>query len=302
MKPLILTGSGNPALGASIARELGVELETCTTERFPDDEIAAHVPADLTGRRVFVVQSIARPPSDRLLELLCISDASRRSGASSVSAIIPYMGYARQERRTRRGDSLGMRVVADLLAAGRFDRVIAVDLHAPAVEGFFECPLEHVSAVPILAQRVASYATKDSVVVAPDLGAVRLARQYAEILELPLAVIHKTRLSPVEVSVEHVIGDVRGRHPIIVDDMISTGGTIAAASQALMQSGAVPEMTVVATHAVLVELSFARLAAAHVRRLIASDSLPAPHGLPFELDLVELAPLLADAIRNAWSL
>jgi ribose-phosphate pyrophosphokinase len=192
-----------------------------------------------------------------------------------------------------------MRVVADVLAVGGFRRVIAVDLHASAVEGFLAVPLEHVSAVPDLAEAMRPHAGRDCVVVSPDLGAVKMAREYARLLALPLAIVHKTRLGPAEVEVESIIGDVRGRRPILVDDMITTGGTLAAAAKALVGQGASPDIIAAATHAVFVAPAAERLAAIGLRRLFVSDSLPPPKGLPFECDVIGLAHVLASAVRRA---
>jgi ribose-phosphate pyrophosphokinase len=235
---------------------------------------------------------------DTLIELLLLADAARRAGAARVTAVIPYFGYARQDRRASGREPVSARLVADLIDAGGVHRVVAVDLHTAALEGFFAIPLEHLTAVPTLAEAARAGLAPHSVVVAPDLGAVKLAERYGSLLQLPAAFVHKTRLSGTEVRAGAVIGEVKGRAPVIVDDMISTGGTIAAATTALLAAGAVPDVTVVTTHALLVGPALQRLAALPLRRLIAADTVmpPTESGLP--LEVTSVAPLLAEAVDH----
>lgn len=293
--PLIVCGSAHPSFGAALARELEGG-GACMLERFPDGELQIEVGA-VQGRDVFVVQPLVAPIGELLLELTLLVDACHRTEARSVSAVIPYLGYARQERRTREGQPLGAEVVARQLSASRCARIIAIDLHAAAVEGFFSCTVDHLSAVSRLADAVAAAAIKDGVVVSPDLGAVKLARRFASRLNLPTAVVQKTRLSGSEVTAGEVIGEVRGRRPILVDDMISTGGTIAAAARAVLAAGAIPEIAVAATHALLVGPAVDRLRALPIKRLLVTDSVPVPRsGLPAEI--VPVVPIVAAAIRR----
>jgi ribose-phosphate pyrophosphokinase len=211
---------------------------------------------------------------------------------------MPYFGYARQDRRTTEREAVGARLIADLIRAGGFDRVVAIDLHSAALEGFFSIPLEHLTAVPLLAQSLGRFPLAgNGVVVAPDLGAAKLADRYARVLGLPVAIVHKTRISGREVSVQSITGNVDGRQPIIVDDMISTGATIEAATRALAAAGALPVAAVVATHGLFVADAGERLAAVGARRLIVTDSVPPPSGLPLPLEVVSVAPVLARAIE-----
>jgi ribose-phosphate pyrophosphokinase len=236
--PIIIAGSAHPALGAALEREvLGGASAACSVTGFPDGEMQVEVGA-VRGRDVFVVQPLASPIGESLLEIVLVADACHRGGARSVSAVIPYLGYARQERRTREGQPLGAEVVARLLSQRRFARAVMIDLHAPAVEGFFSMMVEHLSAVPLLAGALAAKPFGGGVIVASDLGAGKLARRFAGRLKLPMAMVHKTRLSGSEVTAEGIIGDVRGLRPIIVDDMISTGGTIAEAVRAVLAAAA----------------------------------------------------------------
>lgn len=292
---LIVEGGIHRPFGEALTRDLGVG-RCGATERFPDGELQVHV-ADVTGKDAFIVQPLCAPIGEALLELVLLADACRRSGARSVSAAIPYLGYARQERRSREGQPLGAEVVCRMLSAARLDRALVVDVHAPAVEGFFNCPVDNLSAMPLLAGTLASTLPEDAVVVSPDVGATKLARRVADHLKLPTALVHKRRLSGSEVVAEEVVGDVRGRRPIIVDDMISTGGTIAAATRAVLSAGALPEVAVMATHGLFVGAAPERLRALPIARLLVSDSIPASvTGLPVET--VSIVPMLANAIRR----
>ena len=291
----ILSGSAHPQLGADLARELGTPT-TSTVERYPDGELRVFV-SEVQGRDVFIVQPLTLPIGESLLELLLLADACWRTGANSVSAVIPYFGYARQERRTREGEPLGALVVARLVSAGRFARIFTVDLHASAVEGFFSPVVHHLSAVPLLVEALAAAPHSRSVIVAPDLGATKLARRFATRLELPMAVIHKTRLSGTEVTAGENVGNVRGLAPILVDDMISTGGTIAEAARAVLAAGAVPDITVAATHGLFVGPAAERLSALQLTRLLVTDTLPVQPG-SLRVEVAPVVPLIAAAVRR----
>jgi len=292
----VLAGSAHPALARAVARELGQALGGCAFERFPDGEIHVEVDAPaIEGRDVFVVQPTSKVASDHLLELLLVADACRRAGAASISAVVPYFGYARQDRRKHDGEALGARVVAQLLGTARFERIVTVDPHSDVVEASLDVPFVRLSAVPLLARALEEHAGRDAVVVAPDLGAVRLAREYAGLLRLPLAVVHKVRKTGTDVSVERISGEVRGLYPILVDDMIATGATIVAAAHALHDAGSKREMTVAATHAVLAPHAIDRLRAAGLRRLLVTDTIALPE-VEAETSVISVAPLLAGCI------
>ncbi len=294
----IVSGSANVALASSIVRELGASLARCQVERFPDGEIHVEVePEDVNGRDVVVVQSTSKDAGDHLLELLFLADACRRAGAASVSAAIPYFGYARHDRRKRPGEPLGARVVADVLGTAHFDRVLAIDLHSDVVEASIAAPVEHLSAVPLVADALRKHVTRDAVVVAPDLGGVRLAREYARILELPLAVVHKVRRSATHVDVERVAGEVSGRRAIIVDDMIATGGTIIAAAHAVSGEGALHEVVVAATHAVFAPQTVGRFREVGLEQLVVTNTVPLA-AADHSVTVVSVAPLLAARLRS----
>jgi ribose-phosphate pyrophosphokinase len=296
MRAVVLSGSAQPALAAEICAALGITAGARRLERFPDGETRVVVEEPLRGADVYLVQPLA-PPADRhLVELLWLADACRRAGAARISAVVPYLAWARQDRRYADGEPHAARLAADLISS-RVDLAIAVDVHGTAAEGFFSVPFEHLTAIPALAA-VLSRHVRDPVVVAPDLGAAKRAEAFAALLDAPTACVHKTRVSAREVRARLVAGDVAGRAPIVVDDMISTGATIEAAVRALLGAGCRPEVTVAATHGLLVEDATARLGRLGLVRLVVSDSVPVVTSTGLDVEVVPLAPLLAEAIRR----
>ncbi len=298
MQPSLLAGTANPPLAAGVAAALGIPLSERVIDRFADGELHIDITESVRGCDVFLLQPTSGPIESHLIELLLLSDACQRAGARRQIAVIPYFGYSRQDRRTTGREPVAVHVVATLIGTSAIERVVAVDLHSAASEGVLPVPLEHLSAVSMLAEAARSDAESDGVVVAPDLGASKLAEHYATLLDLPVAIVNKMRLSGDEVSVRRITGDVRGRRPIIVDDMITTGGTIAAAAAAVLQAGGQPDVTVVATHGLLVGPALERLRQLPLRRLIVTDSVLLPECLPFPSHIVTLAPLLATAIDH----
>jgi ribose-phosphate pyrophosphokinase len=274
---------------------LGIKPGSCSVEHFPDGELHAEV-GPVRGRDVFILQPLAAPVGESMLEAALLADACRRAGARTVTAVAPYLGYARQDCRVTEGAPLGAHVVAQLLSASSLDRLIVIDLHTAAVEGFFACPVEHLGAGPVLAGAIAPGALEGAVLVAPDFGAAKRARSMAARLGLPFAVVHKTRVSQTDVVVRGVVGDVRKLRPIILDDMISTGATIAAAVEALIAAGADSNVTVAATHGLFADPACRRLEALSLSRILVTDTLPPREGFPLPIEVVSVAPLLADAI------
>jgi ribose-phosphate pyrophosphokinase len=301
MRTTLLAGSSHPTLAADLAHELRLPVGASTIASFPDGELDVDVTADVRGTDVFIVQALCAPVGEHLLELTLMADACHRQGARSVTAILPYLGYARQDRREAGTEPLGARVVAELIAAGRIDRVVCLDLHSKAVEGCFPLPVEHAMVVPALIEHVRATLTMPAVVVSPDLGAVKRAEAFARPLGLPVAVVHKQRLSGSDVQAHGLVGDVRGRHVVVVDDMISTGGTLVAAVQTVLAAGALSPVTVVASHGLFVGPASTRLSALPLARVVVSDSLPLPKTVGFPLERVRAAPALATVIARLIS-
>jgi ribose-phosphate pyrophosphokinase len=265
--------------------------------RFPDGEVQVDIHESVRGHDVYILQSTSPPVAQHLMELLLLGDACRRAGAARTTAVIPYFGYARQDRRTDRR-SLGARVAANVVGTAGFDRLMLIDAHTPAIEGFFGIPLDHLTAVPLLARAAAQSIGENSIVVAPDLGAVKLARAYANQLHIPMALVHKSRLNGEAVEAHAVIGDVRGRVPLIVDDMLSTGATIEAAIVALRGEGALEPMSVAVTHALLVGRAHEVLQRVPLARILITDTVMSGPELPPSVEIASVAPLLATAIRR----
>lgn len=291
----IVAGTANRALAGSVARMLGIEPAAAVVERFPDGELRPVVDG-LRGADVYVVQPTSPPVNEHVMELLLLVDACRRAGAARVTTVVPYFGYARQDRRGRAGQAIGVSVVADTLASAGTHRLIVVDPHTTALEAICAVGVEMLTAVPALARALDDRVWEGAVVVAPDLGAVKLAERYGSLLSRPVAVVRKTRLSGTRVIAEELVGDVRDRPVVIVDDMISTGGTIEAAVEVVARHGAAPEIVVVATHGLFVEPAVERLGRAPIRRVLVTDSLAQLAAPAMPLSVCSVAPLLADAI------
>jgi ribose-phosphate pyrophosphokinase len=292
----VIAGSANVPLAASISAALGVKPCERVIQRFPDDELHVDIGESIRGHDVYVVQPTSLPVDEHVMELLFLADACRRAGAARLTAVVPYFGYARQDRRASGREAVGARVIADLIEAAGFSRVVAIDLHTPAIEGFFHIPLEHLSAAKLLAEAVRT--TNDTVIVAPDLGAMKLAERYHAFLHLPVIVLHKARVSGSEVSVHSIIGDVKDLAPLIIDDMITTGATIEAAVKALLEAGCKPDVSVMATHALFVGPAVARLRALPIRQLIVTNSVELSADLPTSFQLVNVTQMIADVIAR----
>lgn len=294
----IIAGRGSLRLGASVAAELGGKLVPVTVDQFPDGELSVEIREPVRGRIVFLIQSTGPHVNDRLIELLLLADACRRAAAKRIVALVPYFGYARSDRRLGRRGPVSARAAAVTMTSAGIDHVVTLDIHAPQIEGFFDVPVDNLTAVPLLCDALRERAGAEGVVVSPDLGAVRLAVDYGKRLGLPSAICHKERVSSTEVRVARIIGDVGGRQCVIIDDMITTGGTIAECARALEAAGARTPVTVAATHGVLVEGARDRLTAAGVAHLIVTDSVESMDGTTPPTTVCSVAPLFARAIGH----
>lgn len=272
----IVAGSASPGLAGAVADHLGVDSDGCLLERYPDGELRPAL-EDVCGADVYVVQPTSPPVNDHIVELLLLLDACRRARAARVTAVVPYFGYARQDRRTAAGQALGSTVVADAIAGAGADRLVVMDPHTPGLEAQCRIPVETLTAVPGLSGKLAAELPDAAVVVAPDLGAVKLAERYAAVLHGPVAVVRKRRESGTAVGALDVAGTVRGRPAVIVDDMITTGATIEAAAKLLRLRGAAADIVVAATHALLVHAAADRLRDLDLRRVLVTDTI-APCG------------------------
>jgi ribose-phosphate pyrophosphokinase len=295
---VILSGTANTALAVSISRELGADVAQSEIKRFPDGEVSVRLLQPVRRKEVFIVQPTSPPVDENLIELLTIADAARRASAASITAIIPYLGYARQDKRHGRRESISASMVADLLQAVGIDHVVAIDLHAPQIEGFFRIPVDTLSGVPVLYETIRSRLRAGTAVVSPDAGRVPMATEYAAYLNAPVVVLHKRRDSGAETGVTHVVGDVDGRPCLIVDDMISTGGTMAESVDALLKAGAKPDITMAATHGLLLGHAQEKLSRDEIRQVFVTDTVAQPERDWSRLRVVSVAPLIAATIRR----
>jgi ribose-phosphate pyrophosphokinase len=298
MQLVLLAGLGNPPLARGVARALGVSLADGELSRFPDGEIHVEVRETVRDADVYLLQPTVPPIEANLLQLLLLADACRRGGAMRVTAVMPYFGYARQDRRATGREAVGARVIAETLRSVGIDRVVAVHLHTAGLEAVFSIPLEHLTPLPVLSTALASLPQAPGVVVAPDAGAIKLAQHWARVLDIPAAVVHKIRVGGDIVETHGLTGEVRGRRPLVVDDMISTGGTIAAAIRVLLEAGAVPEVVVAATHGLFVGSAVGRLRALPITHLLVTDTVSDAEPEDLAVQRVSVAPLLADAITR----
>jgi ribose-phosphate pyrophosphokinase len=295
----IFTGTANPALAAAIAGGLGIRVGACVVDRYPDGDVAVQLFDPIRRKEVFLVQPTAPPVNDHLVELLALADACRRAGAGRISAIVPFFGYGRADKRHGRREPIMARVVADLMEVVGISNVITVDLHTPQIEGFFHVPVDSLTAVPTLCRALRDRVPRDLVVVSPDVGRVAMATRYAEqCLGAPVIVLHKERMSGVETKVTRIVGEVSGRACLIVDDMISTGGTVAESIAALLAAGARPEIIVAATHGLFVGDARHKLSHPAVREVLVTDTVRAPEQDWPQLRVISIAPLIAEAMQR----
>jgi ribose-phosphate pyrophosphokinase len=294
---VVFAGTANRTLAEAVAREMGTSLGSCEVERFPDGEITVRLLESVRGKEIFIVQPTSPPVNDHLMELLAFADACRRSAAARIAAVVPYFGYARADKRSERREPITASLVATLMQAAGISHVITVDLHTRQIEGFFAVPVDTLTAVPTLCGALRGSLPKDAVVVSPDAGRVQLATEYGRRLDAPLAVLHKRRESGTETTVTHLVGEVEGRACLLVDDMISTGGTLVQSVHALREAGA-REFYVAATHGLFLRGALERLSQAGVREVLVTDTVPPPAESPACLRVASVGPLIAGAVRR----
>lgn len=290
----LFAGSSSPRLAAEIADYLGTDLGDIELGRFSNGEIRVIINESVRGADVYVLQSTSQPVNDNLMELLIIVDALRRASARRITAVVPFYGYARQDRKTRGREPITAKLVANLITVAGARRVLSMDLHAGQIQGFFDLPVDHLSAIPILADYLQTRDIQNGVVVSPDTGGVTRARHLGDRLGFPFAIIDKRRPAPNEAEVVNVVGEVAGKTCIIVDDMIDTAGTIAEAARALMARGA-ERVLACATHPVLSGPAMDRLRQAPIQEVIVTNTIEHDE-LPPNFTVLSVAPLFAQAI------
>ncbi len=294
----IFSGSAHPELSRQIVKKIGRSLSNLESSLFPDGEWSIWVDEYVNNTQSFIIQPTSQPVNDNLMELCLIADALRREGARRITAVVPYFGYARQERRVRQGEPISAKVAADLLVSSGVTKVITIDVHSETIGGFFNIPLLHLSALELLANRVKNLRLKNPVVVSPDVGGVRRARNLAYYLDYPIAVVEKRRFFEKRDKTEVLAmgGEVSGKSAIIVDDIISTGGTIVENVKILRKAG-VKKVVICATHPVFVGKYKENLDQDTIYKVIVTDTIPLPKEKKFKrLEIVSCAKLLADAV------
>ena len=300
-KMMVFTGNSNPDLAKKVASRLYLELGSSKVAKFSDGEVTVELNENVRGKDVFVLQSTCEPTNDNLMELLLIIDALRRASASRITAVVPYFGYARQDRRVRSARvPISSKVVADMMVSVGVDRVLTVDLHAEQIQGFFTCPVDNVYGSPILNDDIVASKFKDVVVVSPDIGGVVRARAIAKQLDdADLAIIDKRRPRANESEVMNLIGDVKGRTAIMVDDMVDTAGTLCSAANALKERGAT-KVVAYCTHAVLSGKALENVRNSELDELVVTDTIPLSDEAKSvkKIRQLTIADLLAESIRR----
>jgi len=293
----LLSGTSHPELANEIASYLDVPISSAFIGRFPDGEIDIKLHEDIRGSDVFVVQPTGPPVNENIIELLLMVDTLRRASAGRITAVIPYFGYARKDRKDEGRVPISAKVVANMLTGAGVNRVLTIDLHAQQIQGFFDIPVDHLWARAVLEERVRDMQLDNLVICSPDVGGVKLARAWAKSLHAPLSIVDKRRTSGTTVVMENIIGEVEGCNVLLTDDMISTAGTITEASRILKEKGA-KRIIIAATHAVLCGPAIERLQNCAAEKVLVSNTIALRGELPDNLEVVSVAPLLARAVTR----
>jgi len=295
-KVRIFSGSSNPVLAERICAELGQSLGKLKVSRFKSGEVYVHFEESIRNCDVFLLQSFSHPINDHFVELLVMIDAAKRASARTINIIVPYYGYARQERKAAPREPISAKMVADVLTTVGADRVITIDLHAPAIQGFFNIPVDHLTALDLISDYLKSKKLGETVVVSPDAGRASTAEKLANYLDSPFAIMIKKRPAHNESVITHVIGDVEGKSAVIIEDMIDTGSTIVNVVESLKERGA-KDIFVCATHPVFSDNALARLDHPAICEVVVTDSIGLPADKPDRFKVISVAPMLAEATR-----
>ena len=294
----VFTANANVPFAKGICAELGLDLGDSTVTAFADGEVSVSINESVRGCDVFVVQSTCKPVNNNLMELLIMIDACRRASAGRITAVIPYFGYARQDRKAKARDPISAKLVANMITAAGADRVLTMDLHASQIQGFFDIPVDHLYAAPVLIRHLREHYVKDLnnlVVVSPDVGGVKMARAYSDALGAELAIVAKHRFNATHVEAMNVIGEVEGRDVVLIDDMTETAGTLCAAANILKERGAQRVFACV-SHGVLGDMARDRISGSSIERVLTSDTVPMAHGP--KVDCVSVGDLLGHAVQR----
>lgn len=294
----VLTGTAHPELAKAICDNLGVALGAATVETFPDGETFVQIKENIRGRDVFIIQPTCPPANQNLMELLIMVDAVRRASAHRITAVLPFFGYARQDRKDRPRVPITAKLVANLLVAAGVNRVLTMDLHAGQIQGFFDIPVDHLYAAPVLIKAIRERGIDNLVVVSPDVGGIKMSHAYSKALGAPFAIVAKNRVSAEEVEALNVIGDVRGKNVLLVDDLTETAGTLTAAAKLLAEHGA-KNIYAGVSHAVLGEKGHQRIANSAILELFTTNSVPQARGE--KVAAQNIASLLGEAIKRIHS-
>lgn len=298
----VFTLNSNRELAKDIAEHIGMELGKCTVNRFSDGEIQINIEESVRGCDVYVVQSTCAPVNEHIMELLIMIDALKRASARSINIVMPYYGYARQDRKARSREPITAKLVADLLETAGANRVITLDLHAPQIQGFFTVPIDHLQGVPILSDYFEAKGLDDIIVVSPDHGGVTTARKMADRLKAPIGIIDKRRPEPNVAEVMNIVGNIEGKTAILIDDIIDTAGTITLAANALVENGA-KEVYACCTHPVLSGPAMDRINESEIKELVITNSIPIPEEKQIEkITPLSVAPLIGEAIVRVHEL
>jgi ribose-phosphate pyrophosphokinase len=294
----LFAGNSHPELAEEIASIMGKPLGKATVKKFSDGEICVNIGESVRGVDCYIIQSTCDPVNDNLMEILIMIDAMKRASAGRINAIIPYYGYARQDRKAKARDPITAKLVADMLVAAGADRVLTMDLHAAQIQGYFNIPVDHLVGMPILADYFVKQNQENVVVVSPDHGSVPRARSMAQILNCPIAIVDKRRPEPNKSEIMNIIGDIKGKNCILMDDMIDTAGTITNAANALKDLGAA-SVKACATHAVLSGPAIERIEKSAIEELVLLNTLPIPEEKRIsKMKMLSVAPLFAEAMAR----
>lgn len=297
----VFAGNSHLELAEEIASIMGKPLGRATVTKFSDGEISVNLWETVRGMDCYIVQSTCDPVNDNLMEILIMIDAMKRASAGRINAVIPYYGYARQDRKAKARDPITAKLVADMLVAAGADRVLTMDLHAAQIQGYFDIPVDHLVGMPILAKYFAAKNMENVVVVSPDHGSVPRARNMAQILNCPIAIVDKRRPEPNKSEIMNIIGDIEGKNCILMDDMIDTAGTITNAANALKDLGAL-SVNACATHAVLSGPAIERIESSAIEELVLLNTIPLPEEKKIDkMTILSVAPLFAEAMTRVFT-